>query len=52
VHNPKAENLIKFEIDIAAIVGVGNGKPTGLESYQLPQRKAWQGMPCNYQNTH
>ena len=25
------------------IVGVGNANPVSLESYQLPQRKAWQG---------
>ncbi len=43
VVHPKAENLIKFEIEGGEIVGVGNGKPTSLESYQLPQRKAWQG---------
>ena len=42
--NPKAENLVKFEISgPGEIVAVGNGKPTSLESYQLPQRKAWQG---------
>ena len=42
--NPKAENLVKFEIaGPGEIVAVGNGKPTSLESYQLPQRKAWQG---------
>lgn len=44
VINPKAENLVKFEIEgPGEIVAVGNGKPTSLESYQLPQRKAWQG---------
>lgn len=42
--NPKAENLVTFEIAGAGeIIAVGNGKPTSLESYQLPQRKAWQG---------
>lgn len=44
VRNPKAENLIKFKIDgPGKIVGVGNANPVSLESYQLPQRKAWQG---------
>ncbi|HET9824407.1 MAG TPA: DUF4982 domain-containing protein, partial [Chitinophagaceae bacterium] len=41
--NPKAENLIKFSIQGGTIVGVGNANPISLESYQLPQRKAWQG---------
>jgi beta-galactosidase len=42
--NPKAENLIKFTIEGAGtIVGVGNANPVSLESYQLPQRRAWQG---------
>jgi beta-galactosidase len=44
VRNPKAENLMKFEIDgPGGIVGVANANPVSLESYQLPQRKAWQG---------
>jgi beta-galactosidase len=44
VSNPKAENLVKFEIEGAGtIVGVGNANPISTESYQLPQRKAWQG---------
>ena len=42
--NPKAENLVKFEIEGAGtIVGVGNANPVSPESYQLPKRKAWQG---------
>ncbi len=42
--NPLAENLIKFEIEgSGTIVGVGNANPRSLESYKLPQRKAWQG---------
>ena len=42
--NPKAENLLKFEIEgPGKIVGVGNANPVSLESSQLPQRKAWQG---------
>ncbi len=43
LRNPKAENLVKFKIDGGTIVGVGNANPVSLESYQLPQRKAWQG---------
>ncbi|MEP6467293.1 MAG: glycoside hydrolase family 2 TIM barrel-domain containing protein [Parafilimonas sp.] len=44
IRNPKAENLIHFSIEgEGTIVGVGNANPTSLESYQLPQRKAWQG---------
>jgi beta-galactosidase len=44
VRNPKAENLIYFTIQgEGTIAGVGNANPISLESYQLPQRKAWQG---------
>jgi beta-galactosidase len=44
VRNPKAENLIHFTIEgEGTIAGVGNANPISLESYQLPQRKAWQG---------
>ena len=42
--DPKAENLIHFEIEgPGTIAGVGNANPMSLESYQLPQRKGWQG---------
>jgi beta-galactosidase len=42
--NPKAENLIRFSVEgPATIAGVGNANPVSLESYQLPQRKAWRG---------
>ena len=42
--NPQAENLVKFHIEgEGTIVAVGNANPMSLESYQLPQRKAWQG---------
>jgi len=34
---------LKFRIEGGTIVGVGNANPVSLESYQLPQRKAWQG---------
>lgn len=44
IRHPKAENLVKFEIEgPGTIAGVGNANPISLESYQLPQRKAWQG---------
>lgn len=44
VRNPKTENLVKFDIEgPATIVAVGNANPMSLESYQLPQRKAWKG---------
>ncbi len=44
VRNPKAEDLINFEIEGAGeIIAVGNANPVSLESYKLPQRKAWQG---------
>ena len=44
IRNPKAENLIHFTVEgPATIAGVGNGNPVSLESYQLPQRKAWRG---------
>ncbi len=44
IPDPKAENLVKFEIEgPGSIVGVGNANPVSLESYVLPQRKAWQG---------
>jgi beta-galactosidase len=44
VRNPKADDLVKFEIDgPGKIIGVGNANPTSTESYLLPERKAWQG---------
>ena len=43
IRNPKAENLVRFKVDGGTIVGVGNANPMSVESYQLPQRKAWQG---------
>lgn len=44
VKNPTAENLIHFSIEgEGTIVGVGNANPVSIESYQQPQRKAWQG---------
>jgi beta-galactosidase len=44
VLHPKADNNIKFEVEgSATIAGVGNANPASIESYQLPQRKAWRG---------
>ena len=44
VRHPKAENLIRFTVEgPGSIVGVGNANPVSTESYQQPQRKAWQG---------
>jgi beta-galactosidase len=44
VLNPKAENNIQFEIEGPAVIeAVGNANPVSIESYQLPQRKAWRG---------
>jgi len=44
VRNPKAENLIQFEIDgPGSIAAVGSSNPMSTESYRLPQRKAYQG---------
>jgi beta-galactosidase len=44
VRHPRAENLVKFNVEgPGTIVGVGNANPVSTESYQQPQRKAWQG---------
>ena len=44
VRHPKVENLVKFAVEgPGTIVGVGNANPISTESYQQPQRKAWQG---------
>ncbi len=44
IRNPKAENLLKYEIDgPGTIVGLANANPVSTESYQQPQRKVWQG---------
>jgi beta-galactosidase len=43
--NPKAENLIKFDIEgPGEIVGVGNANPVSTESYLNHERKAWHGQ--------
>ncbi len=44
IRNPKAENLVKFEISgPGKIAGVSNANPISTESYVMPERKAWQG---------
>jgi beta-galactosidase len=44
VRHPTAENLVRFTVEgPGTIVGVGNANPVSTESYQQPQRKAWQG---------
>lgn len=44
VRNPAAEQLLKFEVSgPAVIVATGNANPMSVESYTLPERKAWQG---------
>jgi beta-galactosidase len=44
VRNPKAQNLVNFEIEgPGAIAAVGSSNPFGLESFRLPKRKAFQG---------
>lgn len=44
VRNPKAENLIKFEIEgPGSILAVGNSNPKSPDSYQQQKRKAYQG---------
>jgi beta-galactosidase len=44
VRNPSAENLIRFSLDgPGEIIAVANANPMSTESYQHPQRKAWQG---------
>jgi len=44
VRNPTAEKMIRFAVaGPGHIVGVGNANPMSTESYQEPQRKAWQG---------
>lgn len=44
IRNPKDERLLKFSLEgDGSIAGVGNANPVSLESFQLPQRKAWRG---------
>ena len=42
--HPKAEQRLAFQVEgPGTIVGVGNANPVSIESYQRPERKAWQG---------
>jgi len=42
--HPKAENRLRFEATgPVTIAAMGNGNPMSLESFQRPERKAWQG---------
>jgi beta-galactosidase len=44
IRNPDAENPVLFSIEgPGTIIAVGNANPVSIESYQLPQRKAWHG---------
>jgi beta-galactosidase len=44
VRHPKAENLVRFAVEgPGTIAAVGNANPVSTESFQQPQRKAWQG---------
>ncbi|HLA58034.1 MAG TPA: glycoside hydrolase family 2 TIM barrel-domain containing protein, partial [Puia sp.] len=44
VINPSAENTVHFSVTgDGVIAGVGNANPMSLESFQLPDRKAWKG---------
>ena len=44
VRHPRAENLVRFSVEgPGSVVGVGNANPVSTESYQQPQRRAWQG---------
>lgn len=42
--NPNANNLVRIKIEGPGVLAaVGNGDPSSRESFQQPQRKAWQG---------
>ncbi len=44
VRVPTAENLIRFAVQGPSVLaGVGNGRPCGTESFQRPQRAAFEG---------
>jgi len=44
IRNSKAENFLQFEIEgPGEIVAVASSNPMSTESFQQPQRKAWQG---------
>jgi beta-galactosidase len=42
--HPKADGLLRFETaGPVTIAAAGNGNPVSIESFQRPERKAWQG---------
>ncbi len=41
---PTADNLVKFSVEGAEIIGVENGNGRDLESCKIPERKAYSGM--------
>jgi beta-galactosidase len=42
--DPNADPLVRFQVEGPGVLAaVGNGDPSSLESFQQPQRKAWQG---------
>ncbi len=42
--HPEADNLVRIKIEGPGVLAaVGNNDPSSLESFQVPQRKAWQG---------
>ena len=44
IHNPKIDKLVEFEIEgPATIVGVGNGNPTSIQSFQANKVTTWRG---------
>jgi beta-galactosidase len=44
MRNPKTEDLVRFTLEgPGTVIGVGHANPVSLESYTVPQRKAWQG---------
>ena len=44
VRCPDAETLVRFSVEGEGVLAaVGNSKPTSLESFQQPQRSAWEG---------
>lgn len=44
ITNPKIDNLVEFDIEgPATIVGIGNGNPTSVQSFQANQVTTWKG---------
>ncbi|WP_066631023.1 glycoside hydrolase family 2 TIM barrel-domain containing protein [Labilibacter marinus] len=50
---PLADNLVKFNVSgVGKIVGVDNGSQISLESFQAPQRKAFNGLALAILNSN